>query len=128
MGGLERFAAEVGQAAGREGDWSASVSSGLRAGLEFLAADPQLARLLLVESLDPAGPGRSEYEDALRRLAEALRPPAGLVDGKAVSDETLRLLAGGLVSHATGRVLAGEAERLPEDHDLLLEFLARYTF
>jgi hypothetical protein len=34
-----------------------------------------------------------------------------------------RLLAGGLVSHLSGRVLAGEAERLPGDHGLLLQYL-----
>lgn len=35
----------------------------------------------------------------------------------------MRLLAGGLASHLSGRVLAGEAERLGEDHDLLLSYL-----
>lgn len=31
--------------------------------------------------------------------------------------------AGGLASHLSGRILAGEAERLPELHDPLLQYL-----
>ena len=33
------------------------------------------------------------------------------------------MLAGGLASHLSGRILAGEAERLPELHDPLLHYL-----
>ncbi len=121
--GVERLAAVVGAAADDQGDWSAQVSAGLSAGLGFLAGDPPLAHLLLVESLAAARPARLEHERSLVRLAEALRPSAGLTGAELVPEETLRLLAGGLASHVSGRVLAGEAEQLPEDHDLLLGFL-----
>jgi AcrR family transcriptional regulator len=114
--GVERLSAAVEQAALGERDWDGRLSAGLRAGLAFLAADPPLARLLLVEALAAARPARLEYERSLLRLAEAIRSAA-------VSEETARLLAGGLVSHISGRVLAGEAERLPRDHDLLLRYL-----
>jgi hypothetical protein len=123
QGGVERLAAAVEVAAAAESDWSARVSAGLRAGLDFLAADPPLAHLLLVESLAADRPARLEHERSLVRLAEALRPPGDLAGGEAVPEETLRLLAGGLASHLSGRVLAGQAERLPEDHDLLLGYL-----
>ena len=100
------------------------LSAGLRAGLEFLAADPPLAHLLLVESLAAARPARLEHERSLvapcRSAAPACRAPSG---GEVVPEETVRLLAGGLASHLSGRVLAGEAERLAEDHDLLLQYL-----
>jgi AcrR family transcriptional regulator len=125
--GVERLAAVVEAAAERERDWSACLSAGLRAGLEFLAADPPLAHLLLVESLAAARPARLEHERSLARLAEALRPPGALPGGEVVPEETLRLLAGGLASHISGRVLAGEAEWLPQDHDLLLGFLLAPT-
>ncbi len=121
--GVERLAAAIEVAAGAEGDWSARVSAGLSAGLEFLAGDPPLAHLLLVESLAAARPARLEHERSLVRLAEALHPPVDLPGAELVPEETLRLLAGGLASHVSGRVLAGEAERLPGDHDLLLGFL-----
>lgn len=121
--GVERLAAVVEAAARQEGDWDAQLSAGLQAGLDFLAADPALAHLLLVESLAAARPARLEHERSLVRLAEALRPPAKVPGGEAVPEETLRLLAGGLASHVSARVLAGEGERLPEDHDLLLRYL-----
>lgn len=125
--GVERLAAAVEAAAGDASEWSAQVSAGLSAGLGFLAGDPSLAHLLLVESLAAARPARLEHERSLVRLAEALRPPADLTGAELVPEEALRLLAGGLASHVSGRVLAGEAERLPEDHDLLLGFLLAPT-
>src|SRR5262249_18743746 len=125
--GVERLAAAVEAAALEEREWGAGLSVGLRAGLDFLAADPALAHLLLVESLAAARPARLEHERSLERLAEALRPPARMPGGEVVPEETLRLLAGGLASHVSGRVLAGEAERLPRDHDLLVGFLLAPT-
>jgi AcrR family transcriptional regulator len=118
--GVERLSAVVEAAAGGGGDRAERLSAGLRAGLDFLAASPLLAHLLLVESLAAARPARLEHERSLVQLAEALRLPPG---GEALSEETARLLAGGLASHLSGRVLAGEAERLAELHDLLLEYL-----
>jgi AcrR family transcriptional regulator len=121
--GVERLAATVEAAAREEGDWSAAVSAALRAGLDFLAADTPLAHLLFVEALAAARPARLEHERSIVRLAEALRQPAPLRGGEGVPEETLRLLAGGLASHLSGRVLAGDAERLAGDHDLLLEYM-----
>lgn len=124
--GVERLAVAVEAAAGEEAAWDARVSAGLRAGLDFLAADPPLAHLLLVEALAAARPARLEHERSLVRLAEAMRPPHDAAGGS-VPEETMRLNAGGLASHASGRVLAGEAERLPDDHDLLLRYLLAPT-
>lgn len=122
--GVERLCAAVAEAAGRERVWANQVSAGLRAGLEFLAADPPLAHLLLVESLAAARPARLEHERSLERLAEVLRPPASDPQGRdAVSEETARMLAGGLASHLSGQVLAGRAEQLPELHERMLRYL-----
>lgn len=122
--GVERLAADVEAAARSERAWPARLSAGLAGGLDFLAADPSLAHLLLVESLAASRPARLEHEQTLGRLARALRRPAAeLSKGEVVSEESTRLLAGGLASHLSGRVLAGEAERLPESHELLLQYL-----
>jgi len=118
--GMERLAATVAEAAGGERGWTNQLSAGLIAGLEFLAADPPLAHLLFVESLAAARPARLEHERSLERLAGVLRPP---VDDGEVSEETARMLAGGLASHLSGRILAGEAERLPELYNPLLQYL-----
>lgn len=125
--GVERLA-EVVEKAALEGEgWDDRVSVGLAAGLELLAEDPPLAHLLLVESLAAARSARLEHEHSIERLAEALRLPTEMPGSEVVPEETLRLLAGGLASHVCGRVLAGEAERLPQDHDLLLGFLLAPT-
>jgi AcrR family transcriptional regulator len=122
--GVKRLVAAVEAAGEGERGWKARLSAGLRAGLDFLAADPSLAHLLLVESLAASRPARLEHERALGRLAEALRPPAAEpAGGDAIPEETARLLAGGLASYLSGRVLAGEAEHLLESRDLLLDYL-----
>jgi len=122
--GIDRLSAAIEVAIEGEREWAARLEAGLDAGLTFLAASPPLAHLLLVESLAASRPARLEHERSLVRLAEALGPPDGeLVGVTAVPEETARLLAGGLASHLSGRVLAGEAERLPESHDLLLGYL-----
>lgn len=118
--GIERISAAIEDAAGAEEEWEARVSAGLRAGLEFLAANPALAHLLLIEALAAARPARLEHERTLVQLAEALRLPPG---GEALPEESARLLAGGLASHLAGQVLAGKAEQLPGLHDLLLGYL-----
>jgi len=120
--GVERLAETVEEGARGERGWTNRLSAGLRVGLEFLAANPPLAHLLLVESLAAARPARLEHERSLERLAEVLCPPAGAGQG-AIPEETARMLAGGLASHLSGRVLAGKAEQLPELHDSLLQYL-----
>jgi AcrR family transcriptional regulator len=122
--GVERLTASVGEAARGERGWANQLSAGLRAALDFLAAEPSLAHLLLVESLAAARPARLEHERSLERLAEALRPPpADGHGGEVVSEETARLLAGGLASHLSGQVLAGQTEQLPQLHDAMLQYL-----
>ena len=118
--GVERLAAAIEEAIPAKADWPEQVSAGLAAGLEFLAASPALAHLLLVEALAASRPVRLEHERSLQRLAVALRPPAQAAD---VPEEAAWLLAGGLTSLLAGRVLAGEAERLPEAHVLLLDYV-----
>lgn len=128
---VERLAAAVEEAVAGESEWGEQVSAGVGAGLDFLAADPACARLLLVEAPREYSM-RHEYERALVRLANALSMRSSGPGDAGVSGEQARLLAGGLVSHLSGRVLAGEVKRLPEDRELLLRYLLafspRYTF
>jgi AcrR family transcriptional regulator len=119
--GVERLSVAVEEAVTSERGWANQLSAGLATGLEFLAANPSLAHLLLVESLAAARPARLEHERSLERLAEVLC--ASGAGGGEVSEETARMLAGGLASHLSGRILAGEAERLPALHDSLLQYL-----
>jgi AcrR family transcriptional regulator len=118
--GVERLVEVVREAAKSERGWTNQLSAGLMAGLEFLAADSPLAHMLFVESLAAARPARLEHERSLDRLADVLRQ--SFTDGE-LSGETARMLAGGLASLLSGRILAGEAERLPELRDSLLQYL-----
>jgi hypothetical protein len=120
--GVEHLTDAVGEAGHGERGWANKLSVGLSAGLDFLAADPPLAQLLFVDSLAAARPARLEYDRSLERLAAALRPPAEAGE-EMVSAETARMLAGGLASHISGRILAREAERLPDSHGSLLRYL-----
>jgi len=121
--GTEHLVAVVELAADGVEGRDARLSAGLRAALDFLAARPALAHLLLVEPF-AAGPARLEHERGLSQVAALLRPPpSGPEGGAAISEETARLLAGGLASHLSGRVLAGEAEALGDSHELLLSYL-----
>ncbi len=120
--GVRRLTEAVEAAARGERGRPARLSAGLAAALDFLAADPAWAHLILVESLAASRPARLEHEQRLGELARALRASGGL-GAETLSEETARLLAGGLASHLSGRVLAGEAERLAESHNLLLGYL-----
>jgi AcrR family transcriptional regulator len=127
--GKARLIAAIEAAVDGKGGWEDRLSAGLRAALDFLAADPALAHLLLVESLAAARPARLEHERSLGQLAELLQPSlSGPGIELAFSEETARLLAGGVASHLSGRVLAGEAEGLGDSHDLLLGYLLTASY
>ena len=97
---------------GRDG----AVRAGIDALLEFLAAEPELARLLVVE-VTGAGPS------ALRRRAEAVRNFAAMLAGTDEEHAPLaaQVAAGGIWEVVHAWVLEGRAEQLPELSDALVE-------
>ncbi len=105
----------IAEAAAGEGEWPRQAIAALRAGLAFLASEPGLARLCLLESR-AAGPAATARFAAA--VAEAAAP---LARGRAERPEGARLPAstedstlGALVSLAQRKVAAGEAARLEE--------------
>jgi hypothetical protein len=125
--GFEKIATVVGAAVEGEKDRTLRVSAGLRAGLELLAEDPTLAQLLLTEPLASASPLRVEHERSLARLAGALIPVVAPGSSRETSENLARLVAGGLVSYLSGRVVAGETADLGASHHLLLQYLLAGT-
>jgi AcrR family transcriptional regulator len=121
--GVERLVLTIETAIEGSHSWFERLDAGLGAALDFLAGDPPLANLLLIESLAAARPARLEYERSLQRLARALQPPPGFAGASPIDEVTARIFAGGIVSHVSGRLLGGEAERLPELRELLLDYL-----
>jgi AcrR family transcriptional regulator len=97
-------------------DWPQRTISAGRAALGFLAAEPDLARLCLVESRG-AGPAvTARFNEAVGELAPLLRQgraerPAG---ERPLPDSTEDSTIGALVSLAYRKAAAGEAARLED--------------
>jgi AcrR family transcriptional regulator len=113
VGHLRELAAA---AAEPEDGWPAQAIAATGAALTFLAAEPDLARLCLVESR-AAGPAVAARFDAAvgeiaapLRLGRAERPPTE----RPLPDSTEHAVIGSLVSLVQRKVAAGEAERLED--------------
>jgi AcrR family transcriptional regulator len=106
-------------------DWAEAVKAGIAAMLQFLAANPSLARLCMVEAL-VAGPAVVErYDAAIQSFVPYFqkgregRPPEVLSRLSATTEEAL---VGGMVSLISRRVIAGRTEELEELLPDLVEF------
>ena len=108
-----------------EDDWPHAVRSGIAAMLAFLASEPSLARLCMVEAL-VAGPVVVErYDSAIQSFVPYFqsgregRSPEVLAR---LSPTTEEALVGGMVSLISRRIIAGRAEQLEELLPDLVEF------
>ena len=114
-----------------EDDWAHAARAGIGAMLTFLAAEPNLVRLAMVEAL-VAGPVVVErYDAAVQTFIPYFaagregRPKKVL---KRLSDSTEEALVGGMVSLVSRRIVAGQAEELESLLPDLTEFtLAPYV-
>jgi AcrR family transcriptional regulator len=116
----------VGDAFDQEDEWPRAVRAGIGAMLEFLAAEPHLARLSMVEAL-VAGPVVVErYDAAIQSLV-----PYFAAGRKGLADEVLaglsptteEALVGGMVSLISRRIFADRTEEL----EALLPDLVEFT-
>jgi AcrR family transcriptional regulator len=109
----------------QEDEWPRAVRAGLAAMLEFLAAEPNLARLAMVESL-VAGPVVVErYDAAIQGLVpylQAGREGRSKAVLERLSPTTEEALVGGMVSLISRRIIAGQATELEELLPDLVEF------
>jgi len=106
-------------------DWPHAIKAGIGAMLGFLAAEPNLARLCMVEAL-VAGPAVVErYDAAIQSFVPYFqegregRSPEVL---SRLSPTTEEALVGGMVSLISRRIIAGKAEELEELLPDLVEF------
>jgi AcrR family transcriptional regulator len=106
-------------------EWPRAIRAGIDAMLSFLAAEPNLARLCMVEAL-VAGPAVVErYDAAIQSFVPYFqegrkgRPPEVL---SRLSSTTEEALVGGMVSLISRRIIAGKAEELEELLPDLVEF------
>ncbi len=115
----------VGDAFDREEEWPQAVRAGIAAMLEFLTAEPSLARLSMVEAL-VAGPVVIErYDAAIQSLVPFFHAgrdgrPDEVLAG--LSPTTEEALVGGMVSLISRRIFAERAEELESLLPDLVEF------
>jgi AcrR family transcriptional regulator len=109
-----------------EDKWPEAAKAGIGAMLAFLAAEPNLARLAMVEAM-VAGPVVVErYDAAVQTFLPYL---AAGRDGRPkkvlsrLSDSTEEALVGGMISLISRRIVAGQAE----DLESLLPDLTEFT-
>jgi len=144
---MEELRERVGHGFEEAEDWPGGIRAGIAAMLRFLAAEPALARLCMVEAL-VAGPVVVErYDAAIKSFApyfrggregrEELAAAAerngangasangggGGNGGEPLAGATEEALVGGMVSLISRRVMAGEAERLEVLLPDLVEFV-----
>jgi AcrR family transcriptional regulator len=108
------------EAAASAAEWPEQAIAAARAVLDFFAAEPDLARLCLVES-QAAGPAVSaRFHEAVQEVVPYLEQGRGLRDGaRELPPTTEESTLGALVLLAGRKVAAGETEKLA---DLLPEF------
>jgi AcrR family transcriptional regulator len=115
----------VEEAFNQEEEWPRGVRAGIAAMLEFLAAEPHLARLSMVEAL-VAGPVVVErYDAAIQSLVpffEAGREGRSAEVLEGLSPTTEEALVGGMVSLISRRVFADRSEELEALLPDLVEF------
>ncbi len=123
---MEELRERVGKAFEEEADWPHAVKAGIGAMLRFLAAEPNLARLSMVEAL-VAGPVVVErYDAAIQSFVPYFqsgrdgRPPEVLARLNPTTEEAL---VGGMMSLISRRIIAGKAAEL----ETLLPDLVEFT-
>jgi AcrR family transcriptional regulator len=113
----------ISTAAASEPDWPHQVIAALRSALDFFAAEPDLARLCLLESVSATPTIAIRFREAVLACVPALASGRSeLVDPDAVLPETESSIIGGAVSLATRSIIAGEAEKLPDLLPDLVDF------
>jgi AcrR family transcriptional regulator len=110
-------------AAQKKADWEVRVRDGISALLAYLAADPGLASISLVEGLRAGRGVYDRYQAAVESFVPYLREGAPTTpDGAPVPAATDEAVVGGIASLLGRRVLAGEAEQIHELLPDVLEF------
>lgn len=92
--------------------WPSRVRAGVAEALRLLAANPELAQLIAVESLQAGPVARRRHQACIGRLADALRSERPR--GADLPADLEQLLVGGVLAHVARYVDSGRADHLPE--------------
>lgn len=97
------------------------MAAGLGAFLEYVAEEPALARMCLIESLSATPTSIERYEDAMEGFVEMAR--RALPQDDRLPETIEETLVGGVAWIVYQQIRRGEAERAPELLPELLEFM-----
>jgi AcrR family transcriptional regulator len=104
-----------------EGDWQDRVEGGLAAFLGYVAEQPTLARMCMIEALSATPATTKRYEDALERVLELTRRT--LPQDERLPETIAETLVGGVAWIVYQQIRRGEAERVEDLLPELTEFM-----
>jgi AcrR family transcriptional regulator len=119
----DHLEALIATAAAEEPDWAHQVIAALRAALDFFAAEPDLARLCIIEPVSATPATAIRFREVVLACVPALaRGRSEMGDGQPLPESTEDSLLGGILSLASRSILAGGTEQLPTMLPDLTEF------
>jgi AcrR family transcriptional regulator len=107
--------------ADRDEDWQDRVEAGLAAFLGFVAEQPTLARMCMIEALSATPATTKRYEDSLEAFVELTRQT--LPRDERLPDTIAETLVGGVAWIVYQQIRRGEAERAEDLLPELTEFM-----
>lgn len=109
-----RLQVRVETACSEEVPWPAQVAAGVRAALEFAAAEPASARLLTSDVLAVGREGYARYDRMLAHFGERLLPGRALrPEGEKLPEIIEKAMTGGIATIVAQRVDMGREGELP---------------
>jgi AcrR family transcriptional regulator len=106
---------------GADEDWQERIEGGLAAFLGFVAEQPTLARMCMIEALSATPATTKRYEDTLETFVEMARKT--LPRDKRLPDTIAETLVGGVAWIIYQQLRRGEAERAEDLLPELTEFM-----
>jgi AcrR family transcriptional regulator len=107
--------------AGAEDDWQDRIEGGLAAFLAYVAEQPTLARMCMIEALSATPATTKRYEDALETFVELTQKT--LPQDKRVPDTIAETLVGGVAWIVNQQIRRGESEQAEDLLPELTEFM-----
>lgn len=104
-----------------EGDWRERIEGGLAAFLGYIAEQPTLARMCMIEALSATPATTRRYEDALETFVVSTR--AILPEDTRLPETIAETLVGGVAWIVYRQIRRGEAERAEDLLPELTEFI-----
>ena len=104
-----------------DGDWQERIEGGLAAFLGFVAEQPTVARMCMIEALSATPTATKRYEDAVDGFVELTR--RSLPDDDRLPETIAETLVGGVAWIVYQQIRRGDAERAEDLLPELAEFM-----